>query len=232
MWGAGRILLLAGGLSATFGIFFLTGMSVANRAREVEVPDVSGASIDDATAQLATVGLGLRIDGRVGDPTVPRDHIIEQDPVPGTVLRRQQAVRVHVSEGQRDPIVPDVIGQADRSAEILLTQESIQPSRIEIRSTSYPEGTIVAQDPAPESRSAAVSLLVNRGEQGISYVMPDVIGTRARDVVELLRRRGFRVTVGAEVPYADLPPGIVIRQSPQAGFQVGYGEAVLLEVTR
>ena len=37
VWSAGRLLLLAVGLSVTFGTFFLTGMRVANRAREVKV---------------------------------------------------------------------------------------------------------------------------------------------------------------------------------------------------
>jgi beta-lactam-binding protein with PASTA domain len=207
-------------------------MSVANRAREVAVPDVMGESVDGATERLATIGLGLRVDGRRGDPSVPRDHVLEQDPVPGTILRRQQAVRVHVSDGLRDPVVPNVVGQADRSAEILLTQEDIETTRTEIRSTTYPAGTVVAQDPSPDARASAVTLLVNQGERGLTYVMPDVIGTPAGIVVDLLRRRGFRVTVAAEVPYADLPPGIVIRQTPQAGYQVGYGDAVQLEVTR
>jgi beta-lactam-binding protein with PASTA domain len=51
-------------------------------------------------------------------------------------------------------------------------------------------------------------------------------------VLEVLRRRGFRVTVGAEVPYPGLPAGIVIRQTPPAGFQIDYGDAIVLEVSR
>jgi beta-lactam-binding protein with PASTA domain len=51
-------------------------------------------------------------------------------------------------------------------------------------------------------------------------------------VVEILRRHGFRVTIGAEVPYPGLPSGVVIRQAPQAGFQVASGEAVTLEVSQ
>jgi beta-lactam-binding protein with PASTA domain len=34
------------------------------------------------------------------------------------------------------------------------------------------------------------------------------------------------------VPYPGLQPGVVIRQSPQAGFQIGSGEPVTIEVSR
>ena len=233
VWGAGRILVLAVALLFTFGAFFLTGMRVANRAREVEVPDIRGQSITEANAGLAAVGLVLRVDLRRPDPTVPADHILVQEPEPGTVLRRQRAVRVRVSEGQRDPVVPAVVGQAERSAEILLAQDQVAIGRrAEIRSTTYPAGTVIAQDPSPDHRAPAVALLVNEGERGLSYVMPDTIGATASRVVEILRRRGFRVTIGAEVPYPGLQPGVVVRQTPQAGFQIDYGNAIVLEVSR
>ena len=233
VWGAGRLVILVVALSFTFGAFFLTGMRVANRAREVEVPDIEGRSLAEANARLAAVGLVLRVDLRRPDPTVPVDHILVQEPEPGTVLRRQRAVRVRVSDGQRDPVVPAVVGQAERSAEIVLAQDQVAIGRrAEIRSTSYPAGTVIAQDPDPDNRAAAVALLVNEGERGVSYVMPDTIGATASRVVEILRRRGFRVTVGAEVPYPGLQPGIVVRQTPQAGFQIDYGDAIVLEVSR
>jgi serine/threonine-protein kinase len=229
----GRFLILAVALAFTFGAFFLTGMRVANRAREVEVPDIRGQSVAEANAGLAAVGLVLRVDLRRPDGSVPVDHVLDQEPEPGTVLRRQRAVRVRVSDGQRDPVVPEVVGQAERSAELALAHDQIAiVRRAEIRSTSYPAGTVIAQDPDPKNRAPEVALLVNQGERGVSYVMPDTIGATATQVVEILRRRGFRVTIGAEVPYPGLPPGVVVRQAPQAGFQVDYGDAILLEVSR
>ncbi len=233
VWNAGRILVLIVALGFTFGAFFLTGMRVGNRAREVKVPDLRGQSVAEASRRLAAVGLVLRVETQRPDSTVPADHVIGQEPVPGTILRRQRSVRIDVSQGQRDPVVPQVAGQPERTADILLAQEHVPvSSRARIRSTAYPAGTVIAQDPAPKQRAPGVALLVNEGERGVSYVMPDVIGTTATRVVEVLRRRGFRVTVGAEVPYPGLPSGIVVRQSPQAGFQIDYGDAILLEVSR
>ncbi|MEO7192125.1 MAG: PASTA domain-containing protein [Vicinamibacterales bacterium] len=232
VWGAGRLLFVSVAVAVTFGAFFLTGMRVANRAREVKVPELRGQAVADANRALASVGLIMKIDQRRADSKVPADHVLGQDPDPGTVLRRQRVIRVRVSEGQRDPFVPLVTGQADRTAEIMLAEDNIQiASRASIRSASYPSGVIIAQDPPVKSRSSRVSLLVNEGEGGTGFVMPDVIGTSGGRVVDILRRHGFRVTVGAEVTYPGLPPGVVVRQSPQAGYQISSGDAVVLEVS-
>jgi eukaryotic-like serine/threonine-protein kinase len=233
VWSAGRLFLLVVALGITFATFFLTAMRVTSRAREVKVPDISGKSLTEATALLAEAGLVLKIDMRKADASVAADHVLSQEPLPGTVLRRQRAVGVRVSEGKREPVVPMVIGQAERTAEIILAQDQIEVGgRAEIRSASYSLGAVVAQDPVAKTRAAKVTLLVNRGGDGVSFVMPDLIGAQQGRVVDILRRRGFRVTVAAEVPYPGIPAGIVIRQTPQAGFQVSYGAPVAIEVSR
>ncbi len=233
VWSAGRLLLLAGLLSATFGAFFLTAFRVTIRAREVKVPDVRGAALTGATATLADAGLVLKIEARRGDAKVAVDHVLSQDPEPGTVLRRQRAVRVRVSDGQQDPIVPQVVGQAERTAEVVLAQSQIEiGDRAEIHSAAYADGAVVAQDPPEKGRAAKVNLLVNRGQSGTTFVMPDVIGTLGARSVDILRRRGFRVTVNGDGLYPGIAPGVVIRQTPQAGFQVAMGDPVLLEISR
>ena len=233
VWSAGRLLLLAATLVVTFGAFFLTALRVTTRAREVAVPDVRGRAVTEATALLAQAGLVLSVDQRRADPKIAADHVLSQDPPPGTVLRRQRAVRVRVSDGQRDPEVPSVVGLAERTAEIVLTQASVAiGARAEVETGTYPAGAVIAQDPPGAGRAGSVNLLVNRGQAGSTYVMPDVIGTLGVRVVDILRRRGFRVTVGADEPYPGLPPGVVVRQTPQAGFQVALGEPIVLELSR
>jgi beta-lactam-binding protein with PASTA domain len=48
----------------------------------------------------------------------------------------------------------------------------------------------------------------------------------------VLRSLGFRVAVTGEVPYPGLPPGIVVRQTPQPGFQIDANETITLEVSK
>jgi serine/threonine-protein kinase len=234
VWSAGRLLFVAGALAFTFGVFFLASMRVASKAREVKVPDLRGQPVERAREALAVAGLSLRVDpNRRPDPKVPAGHILTQEPDPGVVLRRQRGVRVRLSDGQREPVVPIVTGQTERSAEMLLTKEQITiGARAEIRSADYEQGAVVAQSPPAKNRAASVSLLINRGDGALAFVTPDVIGAPGGLAVSLLRTKGFRASIVAELPYPGIPAGIVIRQTPSAGFRIAPNEPISLEVSK
>ena len=234
VWSAGRLLVLVLALAVTYGVFFLASMRVATRAREVRVPDLRGKSLADASGALSASGLALHLDPvRTADALVPADRVLSQDPGPGTIVRRQRAVRIRVSDGIRAPVVPAVVGLSERAAEITLAQEHVQvAARAEVHSYDYPPGVVVAQDPPAKSRTTTVALLVNRAQGGIPYVMPDLIGTPADRTMALLREQSFRVAISGEVAYPGLPPGIVVWQSPQAGYRLTSVQAITLEITK
>ena len=73
---------------------------------------------------------------------------------------------------------------------------------------------------------------MNRGERGATYVMPDLIGVNGDRAADLLRARGLPRRRRRRHPYPGVPAGIVLRQSPQAGFQIAPGEPISLEVSR
>jgi len=234
VWNAGRLLLLAGGLLATFVIFAVIAARVAVRAQEIRVPEMTGKPVDQARALAADQGLALKVDdvGRP-DPKIPAGVVLGQEPAPGTSARRQRGVRIWLSSGPRVVVAPKLVGESERTAQIRLTQEGVGSSTItEIRDAAYPPDVVVAQDPAPDTRTSEVRLLVNRGEDRASYVMPDLIGVNGDRAADLLRSRGFRVSVVGDHPYPGVPAGIVLRQSPQGGFQIGPSDPISLEVSR
>jgi eukaryotic-like serine/threonine-protein kinase len=234
VWGLGKILLLGGALAATFVVFAGVAMRVALRAREVQVPMLVGRSVNDASQSLATLGLALRIDpNQRADERVPSGRIMQQDPPPGASARQQRTIRVWVSSGPRATSVPPLVGQTERTARMRIEQDGLEVGSLtEFRSPDYPADAVVAQDPAPSSRAPRVSLLLNRGEQATTYVMPDVIGMNGEGAAEALRTRGFRVTITGSQPYPGVPQGTVVRQQPAGGFKVGPADSIALEVSR
>ena len=234
VWSAGKLLLLIGALLLTYVVSAAIGMRVALKTREVEVPQLAGKSVNEATAMLTETGLNLKVEeGRRLDAKVPAGRIVTQDPAAGVRTRRERSVKVWVSGGPRSMTIPALSGESERTAQLRLQQEGLALSSIaEIRSADYPAGTVVAQFPAPRTSAAEVALLVNRGERGARYVMPDLIGVDGSRAAELLRARGFRATVVGDHPYPGVAPGIVLRQNPQAGFQIAPGEPISLEVSR
>jgi beta-lactam-binding protein with PASTA domain len=234
VWSAGKLLLLGGALLLTYVLFAAAAMRVALKTREVVVPALAGKTVNDATAILAASGLQLRIEeGTRVDPKVPAGHIISQEPQAGISSRRERSVKVWVSSGPRSTIVPALLGQSERTGQQLLQQEGLElAATAVIRSADYPPDVIVAQTPPPKSNSPRVAVLVNRGERGATYVMPDLIGVNGDRAADLLRVRAFRVAVVGDHPYPGVPAGIVLRQNPQAGFQISPGEPISIEVSR
>jgi eukaryotic-like serine/threonine-protein kinase len=234
VWGAGKLVLLGGALLLTYVIFAATAMRVALKTRDVVVPSLSGKTVNDATALLSQSGLNLKVEeGRRADPKVPAGQILAQDPVAGVSTRRERSVKVWVSAGPRATVVPSLLGDSDRSAQYLLQQDGLELAGVsEIRSSEYPPDAVIAQNPEPKSNAPKVALLVNRAERGATYVMPDLIGVNGDRAADLLRARAFRVAVVGDHPYPGAPAGIVLRQSPQAGFQIAPGEPISLEVSR
>ncbi len=236
VWGAGKLLLLGGGLLLTYILFAAAGMRIALKTREVTVPELQGKSVNEASALLAGADLNLHVEeGRRIDPKVPADHILSQEPQAGLSTRRDRSVKVWVSAGPRATVVPSLVGESERAARIRIQQEGLEEAgTAAIRSSEaeYPRETVVAQMPPPKSTGSRVALLVNRGERGETYVMPDLIGVNGDRVADVLRASGFRIAVVGDHPYPGVPSGIVLRQSPQAGFEIARGETISLEVSR
>lgn len=234
VWGAGKLLVLLALLGLTYAVSFGMAMRLALRTRDVRVPDLRGRTVNQASTSLTELGLPLKVEeARRSDPKVKAGLILAQDPVSGSTARRPRSVKVWLSAGPTVSRVPAVVGLTERTAQLRLESEGVGIRELSaIRSSAFPAGIVVAQNPPSGAAADTVSLLVNRGERGTTYVMPDLIGVNAQQAAEVLRVRGFRVALVAEQPYPGVPPGIVLRQSPLGGFQIAPGDSISLEVSR
>jgi serine/threonine-protein kinase len=230
----GRLLLLACALGGTFLLFFGVALRVALRARQVQVPVLVGKTVNDASQSLGALGLTLKVDpARRVDARVPPNRIMQQDPPAGVGARTQRTIRVWLSTGPRTTTVPELVGQTERTARFRMEQDGVELDSVsEFRSPDYPADAVVSQDPPPDAKAPRVSLLLNRGEQSTTYVMPDVIGMDGTRAADALRAGGFRVAIVGSQPYAGVPTGTVVRQQPQGGFRVAASDPISLEVSR
>ena len=234
VYGAGKVLILAGALVATYIVFAVGSMRYALLSSEVKVPDLTNRTTADASAITGDLGLSLKVDElKRLDQKIPAGRVLAQEPAPGSTARRQRTIRVWLSAGPRSATVPGVTGESQRIAEARLAQGGITVAAVsEIRSQDYPADAVIAQQPPARAAAASVALLVNRADRGVTYVMPDLIGVNGDRAAEALRQRGFRASVVGSTPYPGIAAGIVLRQNPQAGFQITPGEPISLEVSR
>ena len=230
----GQAIVLLGAFGLAYAVFALVGLQLALDSREVAVPDLTNLTPAEASVAIAAADLALRIEAtpRVNQ-SIAAGRVADQEPDPAVITRRGRSVKIWLSSGLIPGAAPTLIGASERAARRRLADASFALQGVaEIRSARYPTDAVVAQESPPAGRGQAIWLLVNRGERESTYVMPDLIGVDATTAADVLRAGGFRVTVVGEHPYAGLPAGIVLRQSPQAGFQIAPGEPISLEVSQ
>src|SRR5262245_52803829 len=139
VWSAGKLVLLAGGLIATYLIFAAASMRLALRSREVQVPSLIDRSANEATTLAADLGLTVKVDDvRRPDAKIAAGRVLAQDPAAGSVARRQRSIRIWLSAGQRAATVPPLVGETERTAQLRLAQDGLTLTGIsEIRSQSF-----------------------------------------------------------------------------------------------
>src|SRR5207302_10572829 len=96
----------------------LTAMRLAIHGREVEVPKLVGLTPTEADRAAAAVGLQLIMERQYYSPQIPEGKVMSQLPEAGTHVRRGWQLRVAESLGPQRVVIPDVLGQSGRAADL------------------------------------------------------------------------------------------------------------------
>jgi eukaryotic-like serine/threonine-protein kinase len=230
-----KMALLGTGLLAALGLSAFATMRVVLSSQEVMVPSLVAKRVPEAGAVAARRGLALRVEGRRNDAKVPADRIVAQEPLAGSTLKSHRSIRVWLSLGPRRLAVPSVEGQSVRTARITLEQSGAPVGRIVEVDDPAAEGTVLVQRPPAgdaDTVGEGVSLLVSRGPGGADYLMPDLIGKKAEDILDSLRLAGLKVAQVRYRSYPGVAAGIVLAQMPAAGHRVSPRTSVSLDISR
>jgi serine/threonine-protein kinase len=230
-----RNALLGLALLATLTLSAIVTMRVVLSAQDVQVPNLVGRRAGDAQTLAGSRRLTVRVEGKRHDPRVPFDHVVAQEPAGGSTLKTHRSVRVWLSLGPRRLSVPSIEGESVRTARVALDQAQVPVARIVEVDDNAPEGTVIGQHPPAgetEDVGEGVSLLVSRGPGSVDYLMPDLIGRNAQDVIDRLRLAGLKVTEIRYRGYPGVAPGIVLRQLPPAGYRINRRGSVSLDVSK
>lgn len=197
---------------------------ISKGPERVEVPDVVGKTEADARVAIEAAGLKVGSVRPEVSKVVEQGKVISQSPASRERVEKGTSVDLVVSSGKEIVKVPDVRGLAeDRAKEILLSR-NLDPIVKEVCNTSQRSGTVVDQDPAPQTEVAegsTVTITVNR-----AVPVPDVVGMKKDDARTNLEAAGFKVTEDPGVG----PKDRVVEQSPKAGKLACKGDTVTIFV--
>ncbi len=196
----GSLLMCLMALVAAF-----TSMRLALHGREVVVPNLAGRPDEDAAAMAKKLGLNLSVENRFYSAGVAPNHVLSQSPAAGARVRRGWQVRVTESLGGQRIAVPDVTGQTERPASLVLRRLQLEVGTIAHLPAPAPTGVVLAQSPPPNAvglDGPRVALLVSDDEAApstISFVMPQITGMTLGAAGARLGEAGLHMTVQSPV---------------------------------
>jgi beta-lactam-binding protein with PASTA domain len=197
----------------------------------VEVPEVRGASFDDAQARLIARGFIVARGEMRFDQEVPRGAVAGTEPAAGQAVEKRSRIEIVVSLG-KGVEVPNVESLSFDEASAQLGAQGFVVARAPDRlDDEVPRGFVVATDP-PAAETVAhgsrVRLVVSLGK-GIE--VPDVRGASFDDASAELRATGFAVARGANQLDAEVPAGAVVGTEPAAGENAAQASEVQIVVS-
>ncbi len=216
--------------------FYITLKLIVTEGDEVLVPDLVGKNTIDALKLLTEENLTIKVDRFDYSPAYPKDYITFQNPDPGIYLREGQEVRVVISLGSEEVVIPDLSGNSLRRASIILEQNGLKPGAIaRVHSGEISVDHVIAQFPPPMSvshRESRVQLLVSQGQKEPAYVMPDFIGSTAAVSIPLIEQLGLILGKVSSTQVPDRPKGVILDQYPLGGSRVTNGSPVTFVVNQ
>src|SRR6202007_1448831 len=173
-----RMLLLVFILASAAFLSAITAMRIAIHGREVSMPNLVGKRVADASSELRSRGLILRVADRVYSEQAINT-VVRQTPPAGLLMKVSQQAHVVLSLGQRQLQIPSLEGDSLRVSRIELLRAGLQVG--EVSSVTMPEpvaDTVVIQNPKPGTGAATprVDVLVSQGPLETAYVMPHLVG--------------------------------------------------------
>jgi serine/threonine-protein kinase len=133
-------------------------ITVGKRPAQVEVPELTGLTQDEAVAALEAANLTL------GTPSAqpseePEGTVISQNPLPGEKVDKNSTVDIVLSEGPSEVTVPDVVceslGKAESELERAGFQVDIREDEAQFNVECPKSGQVALQDPAGNSSASA-----------------------------------------------------------------------------
>ena len=185
------------------------------RYKYVVTPDLSKLTQPKAIQALDRLGLSAEVE--VAFSNKLRGSVVSQFPESGDRVARNGTVKLTISRGQTEFVMPNLIGDESTSAVAALEAIGATVEIEQVFDENVAKGEIMKQEPTPGERVLAartVKLVVSQG--AVQRRVPDVNQLPLEGAAFVLGRSGFKVAKVTNQADPYLPAGAVISTNPPA----------------
>ncbi|MDR0503656.1 MAG: PASTA domain-containing protein [Treponema sp.] len=232
------------GLLLIVGIIAVSVFFIAVRGEEqTMVPDVRGKEITEALMELQVKELYPRLQLRYSLTSKDKGLIIEQEPMPGTIVKAGRRIRLVVSMGVIINKVENFIGREVDEVRMDLQTLYSSSGGLPLLSLKEPmmydfsqekPGTILAQKPEPGtdiSGPLTLEFVVSRGPERRAVDIPQLTGLSLAAALDTLGSAGFNFSFSIRERNADEQGETIVSQRPAANTSSPANTVVQLTLT-
>jgi serine/threonine protein kinase len=212
----------------------LTAIQVESAPTEVEVIDVTGMEVDEATRLLNDIGLDLEVGSEVASDEYEEGLIVSQDPLPKMIVKTGKTVIVNISKGSLDVSIPNVIGKTLSDAVFLIESFGYSKGGVSEEYSQMPKGVVIRQSPQAGThaeKGTSVSLVVSLGEEIKKTTVPNLIGLEIDEAKQVIENAGMSLGSISYAPSEIYAKNFVIDQSIRSGEEVEIGTPLSFTVS-
>ncbi len=202
----------------------------------VIVPALKEKEVVQALRMLSALGLNTRVKASEYSASIPVNYVIDQDPAPGSEIKKGRNVKLVISRGRQSVSVPDLTGISIHQALMVLEEHGLcRGIRSRSSSPTLAQEVVMAQTPLPGmtiNRKNCVDLLVSTGRYRSAFAMPDLADLPIEEAILKIEAEQLQLGDITESKIRSAALNTVADQTPPAGHRVTEGQAVHLGVYR
>jgi len=200
-----------------------------------ELIDVTSLDIRSARVMLRTSGFRSVIADTIYTSTIEPNVVLDQYPKPGSIVKKKRTVRLKISQSEKMVKVPFIIGQSERSAELLLKRNGLKLGTVnQDYNPDYPEGVIIEQFPDTMliiPRGYNVNIVISMGRAPNDILVPSVFGLSKESAEAELKKAGLKIGKIHYKQNEELIPYTVLDQSIPSGTALEKPEPIDLTIS-
>ena len=200
------------------------------------MPDLVGKDVVSALEQLTDLQLNTKVNGSEYSRQFPKNHVIYQEPDPGSEIKKDRDIRIIISKGPKNILMPNLISLAERQARMIIEENGISQRHLaHTYFKAVEKDHIIMQVPSAGTmitRGASVDLLVSMGPRAVAYKMPELTGLFLDKAVLMIEKTNLAVGEIRSQFDKHKPRNIIIHQEPPAGYRIRENSPVSLVINR
>lgn len=185
------------------------------------VPDVRGKRLERAREGIEAEGFRFNVQDTVFTNKFRSGTVVDQYPAPDSRVKPGRTIRLKISQPEKLVLIPNLIGQSQRSAELALRQLSLLVDTVYTEyNPDYPRGTVAWQFPKGGDhlkKGLGVQITISKGLPPDFFQVPQLFGLSLESARKILAESRLKMGKISYQQNEDLIPYTVLDQSVQAG---------------